>query len=145
MLTRAELAERVSAGRIDTVLAVFSDLYGRLMGKRFDAGFFLEHTAEAGSHACDYLLTVDMEMKPVGGYRFANWERGYGDFHLVPDAGTRRVASWLDKTAVVLCANGGNRIWYAGAWLGDGLQEGAVASAERVAVALGGRAIDPAD
>ncbi len=103
MLTRAELAERVSAGRIDTVLAVFSDLYGRLMGKRFDAGFFLEHTAEAGSHACDYLLTVDMEMKPVGGYRFANWERGYGDFHLVPDAGTLRVASWLDKTAMVLC------------------------------------------
>ena len=103
MLTRAELAERVEQGKIDTVLVAFTDHYGRLLGKRFDAGFFLEQGLEHGTHACDYLLTVDMEMNPVPGYRFANWERGYGDFHLQPDLATLRVASWLDKTALVLC------------------------------------------
>ncbi len=103
MLTRDELAARVEQGAIDTVLVAFTDHYGRLMGKRFDAGFFLEEALEHGAHACDYLLTADMEMNPVPGYRFANWERGYGDFHLVPDLATLRVASWLPSTALVLC------------------------------------------
>ena len=44
-----------------------------------------------------------MEMEPVAGYEFANWQKGYGDFHLVPDFRTLRQASWLDRTAVVLC------------------------------------------
>ncbi len=103
MLTRDELAARVKDGSIETVQVVFTDHYGRFLGKRFDAGFFLEEGLAHGTHACDYLLTVDMEMTPVPGYRFANWERGYGDFHLVPDARTLRVASWLPRTALVLC------------------------------------------
>ncbi len=103
MLTRSELSERVAHGEIETVLVGFTDHYGRLMGKRFDAEFFLEDGIAHGTHACDYLLTVDMEMNPVPGYRFANWERGYGDFALVPDLATLRVASWLEKTAIVLC------------------------------------------
>jgi glutamine synthetase len=103
MLTENELATRVAAGEIETVLVAFTDHYGRMMGKRYDADFFLEEAAKHGSHACDYLLTVDMEMNPVAGYRFANWERGYGDFQLQPDLSSLRVASWLDRTAVVLC------------------------------------------
>jgi len=103
MLTPKDLETRVKAGDIETVVVVFTDHYGRFMGKRFDADFFLEDGLEHGTHACDYLLTVDMEMNPVAGYRFANWERGYGDFHLVPDLDTLRVASWLPKTAIVLC------------------------------------------
>lgn len=103
MLTLAQLVDDVKRGIIDTVLAVFTDHYGRFMGKRFDAEFFVEETVRSGTHGCDYLLTVDMEMEPVPGYRFANWERGYGDFHLVPDLQTLRVASWLDRTALVLC------------------------------------------
>ena len=103
MLTLEQLADSVQSGAIDTVLTVFSDHYGRFMGKRFDAEFFVEETAKSGTHGCDYLLTVDMEMEPVPGYRFANWEHGYGDFHLVPDLQTLRMASWLDRTAMVLC------------------------------------------
>jgi glutamine synthetase len=102
-IDRAELKRRTAAGEIETVLAVFPDLYGRLMGKRFDAEHFLARIAESGTHACNYLLTVDMEMEPVAGYEFANWQKGYGDFHLVPDFRTLRQASWLDRTAVVLC------------------------------------------
>jgi glutamine synthetase len=44
-----------------------------------------------------------MEMEPVQGYAFANWEKGYGDVHLVPDLSTLRIASWLEKSALVLC------------------------------------------
>lgn len=103
MLTPHELKERVDLGEIDTVIVGFVDHYGRLMGKRFDAEFFLDSGLKSGTHACDYLLTTDMEMEPIPGYTFANWELGYGDFHLVPDLQTLRVADWLDKTALVLC------------------------------------------
>ena len=103
MLTLEDLKTRVTEGNIETVLVVFTDHYGRFMGKRFDADFFLEDAVDNGTHGCDYLLTVDMEMEPVPGYDYANWERGYGDFHLKPDLSTLRVASWLDKTAMVLC------------------------------------------
>ncbi len=103
MLTLAELDALVRSGAIDTVLVQFTDPYGRFMGKRFDAEFFVSETARSGTHACNYLLTVDMEMEPVPGYTFANWEMGYGDVHLVPDLSTLRVAAWLEKTALVLC------------------------------------------
>ena len=103
MLDIAQLKETVAAGQVDTVVVAFTDLYGRFMGKRLDAGFFLDSAASEGTHACDYLLTADMEMEPVQGYRLANWKRGYGDFHLVPDMGTLRRLSWQEKTALVLC------------------------------------------
>lgn len=43
-----------------------------------------------------------MEMEPVPGYDYANWERGYGDFHMAPDLATMRVAAWAPSTAIVL-------------------------------------------
>jgi glutamine synthetase len=98
-----ELEAAVTRGEIDTVVVGFTDHYGRLCGKRFDASFFLESAVKDGTHACDYLLTTDMEMEPVPGYAFASWEQGYGDVHLVPDLSTLRVATWLDSTALVLC------------------------------------------
>jgi len=103
MLTLAALRARVSNGEIDTIVLGCTDHYGRLMGKRYDAELFVESVADEGAHGCNYLLTTDMEMEPVRGYGFANWELGYGDFHLVPDLDTLRVASWLERSALVLC------------------------------------------
>jgi glutamine synthetase len=103
MLGLEQLRAMVASGEVETVVAGFTDHYGRLLGKRFDAEMFVEDIVKSGGHACNYLLTVDMEMEPVPGYRFANWELGYGDFHMVPDLDTLRVASWLEKTALVLC------------------------------------------
>ena len=103
MLTLDQLEKLARADEIDTVIIAFCDHYGRLLGKRLDAEYFVEQAARAGTHACDYLLTTDMEMEPVAGYDFANWERGYGDFHLAPDLDTLRHASWLEKTAIALC------------------------------------------
>ena len=103
LLSLEALRDLVAKGEIETVIVGFTDHYGRLLGKRFDAEMFVEDIAAHGAHACDYLLTVDMEMDPVPGYKFANWELGYGDFHLVPDMRTLRRASWLEKSALVLC------------------------------------------
>ena len=102
-MTLDELRDRVALGEIETVVVGFTDHYGRLLGKRYDAGVFADTAAVHGTHACNYLLTTDMEMTPVPGYTFANWEKGYGDFRLAPDLGTLTMADWLEKTAVVLC------------------------------------------
>ncbi len=102
-MTLQQLRRSVESNEIDTVVLAFPDMYGRLVGKRFVAPFFLDSAAESGTHACDYLLTVDMEMEPVPGYEFANWDKGYGDFHLVPDLETMRRVTWLPNTALVLC------------------------------------------
>jgi glutamine synthetase len=103
MMSIDELKTLVSSNEVETVLTVFTDLYGRFMGKRYDAEYFLDQVADSGSHGCDYLLTVDMEMNPVQGYDYSSWQSGYGDFHLRPDLSTLRLASWLEKTALVIC------------------------------------------
>ena len=99
-----ELRADVETGAVDTVIAAFTDMQGRLMGKRLDAEFFLEEL-DAGHEVegCNYLLALEMEMDPVPGYALASWERGYGDFGLQPDLGTLRRIPWHDATALVLC------------------------------------------
>ncbi len=41
-------------------------------------------------------------MNTVEGYAMSSWERGYGDFVLVPDLGTLRMLPWHEGTALVL-------------------------------------------
>ncbi|MDT8344587.1 MAG: glutamine synthetase family protein [Thermohalobaculum sp.] len=102
MLTLDDLKAAVAAGEIDTVIAAQVDMQGRLMGKRFQAEFFCESALEE-THACNYLLTVDLEMETVPGYKSANWASGYGDHVLKPDLSTLRRTPWLPGTALVLC------------------------------------------
>ena len=103
MLTLEELRAEVESGAIDTVVTAFTDMQGRLMGKREHAEFFLDESAEHGIEGCNYLLALDMEMDPQPGYEMASWARGYGDFHLKPDLATLRRLPWLEGTALVLC------------------------------------------
>jgi glutamine synthetase len=102
MLTFEELKAEVSEGTIDTVIACFPDMQGRLVGKRFQAEYFLDG-AYKETHGCDYLLANDIDMEPVPGYAAANWEKGYGDFVMAPDLATLRRIPWLPGTALVLC------------------------------------------
>jgi glutamine synthetase len=89
---------------IDTIIMAFTDMQGRLLGKRLHRDFFLEQVEHGhGTEGCNYLLAVDMEMEPVPGYEIASWERGYGDFALAPDLSTLRRIPWLEATALVLC------------------------------------------
>src|SRR5215212_11576414 len=103
MLSLDELRQEVSTGSIDTVVAAFTDMQGRLVGKRIQGEYFVEDVVDHGIEGCDYLLALDMEMDPVPGYEMANWESGYGDFRIVPDLETLRRIPWLDRTALVLC------------------------------------------
>ncbi len=104
LLTLDELARQVERGEIDTVVAAFTDMQGRLMGKRIDAQYFMESAGQGEAvEGCNYLLALDMEMDPVPGYSIANWSRGYGDFDMRPDMATLRRIPWLEGTAMVLC------------------------------------------
>ena len=102
LLTLRELQEAVATSEIDTVVACFPDMQGRLVGKRFHAAYFVEGAYEE-THGCDYLLANDIDMEPVPGYAVANWEKGYGDFVMKPDLATLRRIPWLPATALVLC------------------------------------------
>jgi glutamine synthetase len=97
------LAGLVASGEIDTVVTVFPDVFGRLVGKRFTGRYFLEHVAEGATHGCSYLLTVNIEMEPMNGFSLANWSKGFGDFELRPDLGTLRLVPWQPATALVIC------------------------------------------
>jgi glutamine synthetase len=97
-----DLKKDVAEGRIDTVLAVQVDMQGRLMGKRFQAQYFIESAYEE-THSCNYLLATDMEMETVSGYKSTSWEKGYGDYTMKPDMATLRRVPWLEGTAMVLC------------------------------------------
>lgn len=101
-LTLAQLKDEIKAGRIDTVVAAMVDMQGRLMGKRFHAQYFADGAYEE-THACNYLLGVDIAMEPVPGYKAISWEKGYGDFVLKPDMATLRVTPWVPGTALVIC------------------------------------------
>src|SRR5688572_4283256 len=98
-----ELRAQIENGSVDTVVVAAPDVFGRLVGKRFTAPFFLESVADHGTHGCNYLLTVNMEMDPLDGFKLANWESGFGDFEMRPDCGTIRLLPWQPGAALVIC------------------------------------------
>ncbi|HEY5985768.1 MAG TPA: glutamine synthetase family protein, partial [Streptosporangiaceae bacterium] len=102
MLSLDRLRALVDEQAIDTVVLAFTDMQGRLQGKRLAAEFFLDEVLEHHAEGCDYLLAVDVEMNTVDGYAMSSWERGYGDLVLVPDLGTLRHIPWQAGTALVL-------------------------------------------
>ena len=97
-----DLKSQIDGGAIDTVLACFVDMQGRLLGKRFHAEHFIEDAWEE-THCCNYLLATDLEMATPDGYAATSWESGYGDYMMKPVMDTLRIAPWLDATALVLC------------------------------------------
>src|ERR687890_862730 len=102
MLTLEQLRSSVEDGSIDTVLVAFTDMQGRLQGKRCAAQYFLDEVVAHGAEACNYLLAVDVEMNTVGGYAMSSWDTGYGDFELQPDLDTLRLVPWHEGTALCL-------------------------------------------
>ncbi|MGK2880547.1 MAG: glutamine synthetase family protein [Mycobacterium sp.] len=102
MLTLHELEKLVAKGDIDTVIVAFTDMQGRLTGKRVSARLFVEDTAAHGAECCNYLLAVDVDMNTVDGYAMSSWEAGYGDMVMTPDFNTLRLLPWLPGTALVM-------------------------------------------
>src|SRR5438477_12558795 len=89
---------------IDTVVVAFTDMQGRLMGKRFHVDFFLEEL-EAGHEAegCNYLVALDMQMDPQPGYSIAGWGGGFGDSGLRPHPASLRANPWPEPTPRTPC------------------------------------------
>jgi glutamine synthetase len=100
--TMDDLRATILDGSIDTVIVAVTDLQGRLQGKRLDARYFLEDVLGHGTDGCNYLFAVDVEMNTVDGYQISSWERGYGDFVMVPDHATVRRVPWHPGTALLL-------------------------------------------
>jgi len=102
-MTPSQLKAQITAGTIDTVLVAFPDPFGRLVGKRCTGDFFLNSVLSHGTHGCSYLLTVNMEMDPLDGFKVANWDAGFGDFSFLPDASTIRILPWQPGAALIIC------------------------------------------
>ena len=97
-----ELTALVESGEVDTVVVAFTDMQGRLQGKRLMGSYFLDQVVQHGTEACNYLLAIDVEMNTVDGYAMSSWDTGYGDFVLKPDMDTLRRLPWQEGTAMVL-------------------------------------------
>jgi len=103
MLTMEDLRNRILAGEIDTVVVAFTDMQGRLQGKRFHGHYFLDFVVEHGTEGCNYLLAVDIDMNTVDGYATSSWERGYGDMEFVLDPATIRLLPHQPATVMIQC------------------------------------------
>ncbi len=102
-LSVEELRVEIAGGTVDTVVVAFTDMQGRLQGKRMQADYFLDQVLEHGTEGCNYLLAVDVDMNTVGGYAISSWEGGYGDMEFVLDLDTLRWTPWLPATVMVQC------------------------------------------
>jgi len=102
-LTMEGLVAQIDEGTIDTVVLAFTDMQGRLQGKRLHGRYFADHVVEHGTEGCNYLLAVDVDMNTVAGYAISSWERGYGDMEFVMDERTIRLLTHHPATAMVQC------------------------------------------
>ncbi len=102
-LTMEDLRHLIEADEVDTVVLAFTDMQGRLQGKRLHGRYFLDHVVGHGTEGCNYLLAVDVDMNTVDGYAMTSWEQGYGDMEFVMDEQTIRLLPWLPATAMVQC------------------------------------------
>ena len=101
-LTTTELNAAIDSGEIDTVVVAFADAQGRLTGKRVSGRMWRDVVADEGAEACNYLLSVDVDLNTVDGYAMSSWETGYGDMVLRPDLATLRRIPWLPGSALVM-------------------------------------------
>jgi glutamine synthetase len=102
-LTVDQLTAAIRSGEVDTVVVGFTDMQGRLQGKRLHGAYFLDHVLGHGTEGCNYLLGVDVEMNTVDGYAITSWERGYGDMEFRLDLDTIRRLPHHPATALVQC------------------------------------------
>ena len=97
-ITLDELRADIGSGAVDTVAVAFTDMQGRLQGKRLHAHHFMNEVLEHGTEGCNYLLAVDVDMNTVDGYAMSSWDTGYGDFMFVPDLATLSRVPWNPGT-----------------------------------------------
>ena len=102
-LTVDALKKLISEGDVDTVVVAFTDMQGRLQGKRLHGQYFVNEVLGHGTEGCNYLLGVDVDMNTVPGYAITSWDRGYGDMEFAMDLDTIRLLPHLPATAMIQC------------------------------------------
>ncbi|WP_240761087.1 glutamine synthetase family protein [Mycolicibacterium sp. CR10] len=102
MLSQTDLERLIADDAVDTVIVGFTDMQGRLVGKRISARLFADDVAAHGAECCNYLLSVDVDMNTVDGYTISSWDTGYGDMVMTPDFSTLRLLPWQPATALVM-------------------------------------------
>jgi len=102
-LTLDQLRAEIADGTIDTVVVAFTDMQGRLQGKRIHGQWFVDTVLGHGTEGCNYLLAVDVEMNTVDGYAISSWETGYGDMMFDLDLTTLRRTPGQNYSATVQC------------------------------------------
>ena len=102
-LTVDELRQDIASGRVDTVVVAFTDMQGRLQGKRIHGQFFLDSVLGHGTEGCNYMLAVDVDMNTIDGYAISSWEQGYGDMMFDLDLTTLRRTPGQPYSATVQC------------------------------------------
>jgi hypothetical protein len=58
MLSLDDLRKEAESGTIDTVVTAFTDMQGRLVGKRIQADYFLDQVIDHGIEGCNHLLAL---------------------------------------------------------------------------------------
>ena len=103
LLSLDKLKQKIADGTVDTVIVAFTDMQGRLQGKRLHGQFFVDHVVGHGTEGCNYLLSVDVDMNTIDGYAMSSWDKGYGDMEFSLDFDTIRVLAHLPATVMIQC------------------------------------------
>ncbi len=103
LLSLEQLRVQILEDTVDTVIVAFTDMQGRLQGKRLHGHYFLDVVVDQGTEGCNYLLSVDVDMNTVDGYAMSSWEKGYGDMEFALDFGTIRRLEHLPATVMIQC------------------------------------------
>src|SRR6187431_2009898 len=86
-----DLRRRINEGDVDTVIVAFTDVQGRLQGKRMQASYFAEHVLDHGTEVPAYLLAVDVDMKVGDRQPLSAPNGGDDDMKLILDLQTIRL------------------------------------------------------
>jgi glutamine synthetase len=98
-----DLRRRINEGDIDTVVVAFTDMQGRLQGKRLHAGYFAEHVLDHGTEGSAHPFAVDVDMNIDDRYAMSSPDKTDGDIRLVLDMQTIRLLRHQPGTVMVQC------------------------------------------
>jgi glutamine synthetase len=101
-LTMADLDFEIEKKSVDTILVAFSDLQGRLVGRRCTTEHFLSEVMPGGMRMPSYLLTLDAASATAPGFALSATASGLGDLLLRLDMTALFRMPWEPGTVGVL-------------------------------------------
>jgi glutamine synthetase len=97
-----DLRRRINEGDIDTVIVAFTDVQGRLQGKRLHAAYFAEHVLDHGDESSAYLFAVDVDMNIADRYTLSSLDN-HPEVMLIIDPQTIRLLPHQPGAVMVQC------------------------------------------